>query len=357
MGRNGLADCIIVYKMDRFMRGDDAKSDPGIDAAITERELNRAGLEVIFLDLPAKDSEAYAWIKAIKRIVASVERESIRSRFENGKSAALSNGKPAHGGRCPLGYKRNEAGYFDIVESEASAIRLIYDLYIGGMNVPSIVDYLRDNNVPGYRNSKGTWGDWIVYDILRREAYYGRYAIVKTRSVKDESRANGRRPVALPKDEWIYVDVPPIISREVWDKAQARKRSKTKNRKTTKCYYLLSGRVSCECGYAMTGYSAKATRKDGSVKRTRYYACKGKTNRHALNPCDSKAIRAEIIEEIVYAWVERVISDPEFIRDLYERTQDNRVQNELPLREQLDATQIERLQAESRLKRLARLID
>jgi site-specific DNA recombinase len=166
MGKLGLADCMIVYKMDRFMRGDDAQSDPGIDAAITERELNRAGLDVIFLDLPPRESEAYAWIKAIKRIVASVERESIRTRFENGKSAALASGKPAHGGRCPLGYKRNDAGYFEIVETEASAIRLIYDLYLSGMNVPSIVDYLRRNNIPGYRNAKGTWGDWIVYEIL-----------------------------------------------------------------------------------------------------------------------------------------------------------------------------------------------
>jgi len=355
LGRNGLADCIIVYKMDRFMRGDDAKTDPGIDAAITERELNRAGLDVSFLDLPPKDSEAYAWIKAIKRIVASVERESIRSRFENGKRAALRKGKPAHGGRCPLGYKRNEAGYFDIVESEATAIRLIYDLYIGGMNVPSIVDYLRDNNVPGYRNAKGTWGDWIVYDILKREAYNGRYAIVKTQSVKDESRANGRKPVALPKDEWVYVNVLPIVSQEVWDKAQARRQSKIKNRKTTNCYYLLSGRVSCECGYAMTGYSTKATRKDGSVKRTRYYACKGKTNRYALNPCDARAIRADMLEEIVYSWVERIISDSEFIRSLYNRTQKSRQHNEIPLREQLDAIRIEKLQAEARLKRLARL--
>lgn len=355
MGKLGLADCMIVYKMDRFMRGDDAQSDPGIDAAITERELNRTGLDVIFLDLPPRESEAYAWIKAIKRIVASVERESIRTRFENGKSAALAGGKPAHGGRCPLGYKRNDAGYFEIVETEASAIRLIYDLYLSGMNVPSIVDYLRRNNIPGYRNAKGTWGDWIVYEILKREAYYGRYAAVRNRSVQDGTRANGHRPEELPKDQWIYVDVPPIVTKEEWDKVQARNKQRVQKRKHVRVYYLLSGRVTCECGYKMAGNSAKRTRKDGSSVRTRYYRCKGKSNRYALKPCDTKGVPADKLEKIVYRWVEKVISEPDFIEQLYARTQKKRQQNEAPLRERLDATNAERLEAERRLRKLAKL--
>lgn len=357
LGRQGLADCIIVYKMDRFMRGSDAKSDPGIDAAVTERELNRVGLEVIFLDLPPRDSEAYAWIKAIKRIVASVERENIRARFEDGKAVSLAGGKPAHGGRCPLGYRRNETGYFELVESEASAVRLIYDLFLNGMNVPSITNYLREHNIPGYRNSSQKWGDWIVYDILKREAYYGRYAAIRNRSVRDESRANGYRPQRLPKEEWIYVDVPPIVTKEEWEKVQERlKRPSVQKHTIRQCYYLLSGRVSCECGYAMTGYSVKATRKSGTDLRTRYYMCKGKTNRYALKPCNAKVVRADRLESIVYEWVEKVISDPDFIKQLYERTQEKRRQDILPLQERLDAITVEKLQAETRLKKLARLM-
>ncbi len=357
LGKQGLADCIIVYKMDRFMRGDDAKSDPGIDAIITERELNRIGLEVIFLDLPPRDSEAYAWVKAITRIVASVERENIRARFECGKVAALAGGKPAHGGRCPLGYRRNEAGYFEIVESEASAVRLIYDLFLNGMNVPSITNYLREHNIPGYRNSKQKWGDWIIYDVLKREAYYGHYAAVRNRTLKDENRANGHRRESLPREEWIYVDVPPIVTREEWNEVQGKLKNPVNQKHTVRhCYYLLSGRVSCECGYAMTGYSVKTTRKNGSDVRTRYYMCKGRANRYALKPCNAKIVRADKLEGIVYEWVEKVISDPDFIERLYARTQEKRQQNEAPLRERLDAVRIEKLQAETRLKKLAKLM-
>jgi hypothetical protein len=74
-------------------------------------------------------------------------------------------------------------------------------------------------------------------------------------------------------------------------------------------YYLLSGRVSCECGYKMAGNSAKRTRKDGSSVRTGYYRCKGKSNRYALKPYDTKGVPADKLEKIVYRWVEKVISD------------------------------------------------
>ena len=190
---------------------------------------------------------------------------------------------------------------------------------------------------------------------MRREAYYGRYAIVKTKSVPDDSRANGRRPVALPKDEWVYVDVPQIVTKEVWDKAQVCMVKRTQKRKHTKVYYLLSGRVSCECGYAMTGNSAKRVRKDGTTVRTRYYLCKGKSNRYALRPCDAKAIRADKLEIIVYHWVDQVISNPDFLKQLYEKTQTKRRQNVNQQQERLDAVTTEKLQAESRLRKLARL--
>ncbi len=356
LGKEGLADCIIVYKMDRFMRGDDAESDPGIDAAITERELNRCGLEVIYLDLPNKDSESYAWVKAIKRIVASVERATIRERMETGKRIVLEQGKPAHGGRCPLGYKRTDTGYFEIVESEAEAVRLIFKLFaVDDLNTPSITNYLRTNKIPGYRGST-QWGDWIVDDILRREMYIGRYAQIKHVTVRDDSLSNGHRRIRLPKSEWIYVDVPPIIDTKLWEKAQE-KLYKRQGKTKRKVYdYLLSGRVTCECGYAMTGYSATRRLKSGEIRCTRYYECKGGTNRYSLKRCKANGINANRLETTIWAWVMRVITDSDFLKDLYECNVEKIKAAAQPYRERLEAICLEKLEAEKRLRRLAQLM-
>lgn len=356
LGKEGLADCVIVYKMDRFMRGDDAESDPGIDAAITERELNRCGLEVIYLDLPNKDSESYAWVKAIKRIVASVERATIRERMETGKRIVLEQGKPAHGGRCPLGYKRTDTGYFEIVESEAEAVRLIFKLFaVDDLNTPSITNYLRANKIPGYRGST-QWGDWIVDDILKREMYIGRYAQIKHVAVRDDSLANGHRRIKLPKSEWVYVDVPPIIDKGLWEKAQEKllkRRGKTKRQVYD---YPLTGRMSCECGYAMVGHSTTWRHKDGERMCVRHYSCKATTNRYALKPCTAKMVNADKLETAVWDWVMQVTTDSNFLEELYECTIEKIRAAAQPDRERLEAIRLEKLEAEKRLRRLAQLM-
>lgn len=356
LGREGLADCIIVYRMDRFMRGADADTDPGIDAAITERELNRCGLEVIYLDLPDKDSEAYTWVKAIKRIVASVERAAIRDRMETGKRRTLEQGKPAHGGRCPLGYKRNDAGYFEIVESEAEVVRLIFKLFVvDDLNPPSITNYLREHSIPGYRGSI-RWGDWIVNDILKREVYIGRYAQIRNVTVPDASLANGHRRVELPKEEWVYVDVPPIIDKNLWERAQDKLLKRRGKSKRQVCAYLLTGRTACECGYAMVGYSTTWKRKDGITGHTRYYCCKATSNRHALKRCQSKMINADKLEAAVWAWVLRVITDREFLEDIHASNMEKIRAAAQPERERLEAIRLERLEIEKRLRRIAQLM-
>jgi len=105
----------------------------------------------------------------------------------------------------------------------------------------------------------------------------------------------------------------------------------------------------------MSGNSAKKVRKDGTAGRTRYYLCKGKSSRYALRPCDAKAIRDEKLEAIVCRWVDQVISDPDFLKQLYEKTQTKRRQNLNQQQERLSAIVTEKFQAETRLRKLARL--
>lgn len=355
LGRKGLADCIIVTRFDRFMRGDDAEADPGTDSALVERELRLCGLETIYLELPDNDNSPSAvMFKAMKRMIASLERQTIRDRMEGGRMARLREGKPAQGGLPPLGYRYDQKGYYEIVESEAEAVRLIFKMFLQDINIPSIVKYLRENNIPGYRGSIGKWNDPMVKGVLKKPCYYGRHAAITHKTVKSTNHKAGFIRVLLPEDEWIFIDVPPIISKETWDRAQARFR--IKKRTQTNNTYLLSGRISCECGYAMVGNQTKRTNKNGSEKVYTYYICKGNVNACALHPCNDLMVRADLVESAVYSWCQQVVTEKGFIEKLYKRAQEKKAESEIPLRNRLDSVIIELTEAESRLRKIASLM-
>jgi hypothetical protein len=69
---------------------------------------------------------------------------------------------------------------------------------------------------------------------------------------KKRGRAGKRGP--RPLEEQIPVPEPAIISRELWEAAQARRESNKRNRgHNAKRFYLLRGRVECSCGHSMIG--------------------------------------------------------------------------------------------------------
>ena len=88
----------------------------------------------------------------------------------------------------------------------------IYDLYINGdgvsgpLGVKAIVDHLNDRGIK--RRGKMFYVSH-VHDILQRTIYTGTHYFnrldSKTREIK-------------PREEWIPVDVPPIIEQVVFDK-------------------------------------------------------------------------------------------------------------------------------------------
>lgn len=107
--------------------------------------------------------------------------------------------------------------------------------------------------------------------------------------------------------EVVVIEVPPIVTEEVWRQAE---RTRHQNRKealrNTKQPYLLRGLLTCtHCRSPYTG--------DSQVRSTyRYYRCLGNKNvdRRLANPCPSKAIRADVLESIVWQDVCEFVRNP-----------------------------------------------
>ena len=131
------------------------------------------------------------------------------------------------------------------------------------------------------------WLSTTVHAILTRTMYKGSLAYKKTRG-KGQKRTD--------KSEWIYGDVPAIVSKETFELAQQRLKSRKilalKNRKFE---YLLSGLVRClECSRSFHGWS------DGyKTRRYGYYQCNGRRIWPKEERCETQSIRTEVLDSVV----------------------------------------------------------
>jgi site-specific DNA recombinase len=123
--------------------------------------------------------------------------------------------------------------------------------------------------------------------------------------------------IERPRDEWILIEVPPIVTPEEWAVAikrlkQNRKRA-PRNRKRR--HWLLTSMIRCtRCGYTYGSHL-------GGTKRTprRYYGCVSRYKQRAKDDgsaCEERSyIRADVIEPVIWHAIVQVIVNPQVILD------------------------------------------
>lgn len=204
-----------------------------------------------------------------------------------------------NGGTPPLGYKIIDKHYI-IDDNEAQAVRLIFDMYIKRYSYKDICHSL---TAKGYTTRNGQpFGKNSLYDIIGNEKYCGIYTFNKI--PKDNGKRNShskKRPADFIR---IEDGIPAIISKEIFQQAQARRRS-NKERPAeykAKVNYLLRGKIICgHCGSAMGGHTC--TPRDKSYS---YYSCLDK-ERIPTKKCLQKQIRKEDAEEAVITKIKNEI--------------------------------------------------
>ena len=156
-------------------------------------------------------------------------------------------------------------------------------MYAEGKSQNDIVQYL---NEQGYKTSRGNaFNKNSLSRILRNDKYIGVYRF----------------------DDVVLEDVvPPIISKELFEKVQALFKHNYAARARNKAIedYLLSTKLFCgHCGSAMVGESG--TSKSGKLHY--YYKC---VNRKRNHNCDKKVEKKDWIEKLVVQYtVENVLTD------------------------------------------------
>ena len=295
-------------------------------------ELKRWGVEVIFLNQPAiGDSPENRLTVQILGVLAEYERELIRDRLRRGKLYKARQGQvfaptPAYG-YCYIPVDQPGGGRWEVNESEAVVVRRLFRWCVEDqLSIMAICCRLNgeEDGFDSVEPRKAQrWLPGIVNTILRRQAYTG--SMYYNRTQKDPSRTIGKPKklgrglrtancrVERPREEWILITVPQIVSMTIWDQAQAQldMNKKYASRNNKRNFYLLRGLLVCgECGRTLVGRSYVS----GSV---RYYCTNQGANRSIAEPCSCQPLDGDVIEPLIWQAVAELLADPQLILDYY----------------------------------------
>ena len=297
-------------------------------------ELDRHGVEALFLKAPQGTSAEDQLLVQFQGMIAEYERAQILERSRRGKRHRARAGEVSVLSGAPYGYrymcKSDEApAAYAAIDAEARVVREVYDLYtVAGQSIGAITRRLNEQGV-ATRKPGARWERSTVWAMLRNPAYRGSACFGKTRvaarqrvtrrlrlrgGITSRNSANHERP----REEWIEIPVPALITEETFAQAQELLReNKVRARRRTIEPSLVQGLVSCsKCGYALSRTSTRS-----SARMIYYYRCIGSDAwRHLGGPlCDNRPVRQDLLDRIVWQEVVRLLEDPTLIQQELDR--------------------------------------
>lgn len=175
--------------------------------------------------------------------MAEWERAEIGSRIKASVSVRAKLGKSL-GGEAPYGYKWENKELL-LNPDEAPVRKLIHELFAQNKRKRTVAKLLTDQ---GYRTRRGdNFSDVSIDRMLRDPIVKGMRRVNYT-----ESTGEKKGWKLKPKEEWIFIEVPRIISDELWNNCNVILDDMAKNGKVRrKGVHLFSGILECHCGAKM----------------------------------------------------------------------------------------------------------
>lgn len=345
--RQGKVRSFTALRVDRICRSS------GVLEQLREGYFKPLGIKVHTLDLMEWSwSAAHESIQDSLCIMGSFWGKILKEVLQAGRKKHIANGNVITAGHAPFGLKevvefdargKRTGSHIDFDEFEGSIVLMIFNYYVNdNLSLSKIADRLNDAKIPTYTQLRGLtsfkryqedsksghkWRSGTIRQILRETAYDGRWYFGKTKTVKDSS---GQKRKVRTEENLILVEIPAFLPHDLWQAAQFKldQNREEKRGKTAKYEYLLSKRISCECGYKMT-CSAK------SGGKYLYYRCPT-VNKELDNPdCKTGYVDAKLVDAIAWAWLYRLLSDKDELK--------NKLQNYVAEKEKLSEPIIARL--------------
>lgn len=309
--RDGTVDAVVCYAIDRANRD-------LADLLVLNKQLEAAGVSLLFVRDPHERTPQGKLFMQMKGAFAEFERTLILQRTQDGKRARVKGGKVIRSGWVAYGYTWRD-GTLEIDPLTGPNVALMYGWAEEGHNMHEIARRLTERGVPSPR--AGTfWRSNTISRMLHNPVYKGQWAWNKwavatarkprpgSRALLDPDQKTSRRAVAA--SEWLYVEVPAIVSVEAWEGVQTRLAlNKELSQRNRKREYLLAGLVRCaNCHHKMVGSTPK--------KGTLYYRCSWD-----YHTCHAPSVQSGILDSVVWDEVCAQISDPDLMGKVERRAE------------------------------------
>jgi site-specific DNA recombinase len=303
------AKWFVVYDPDRLSR-------KLAHQLLLAEQIERAGCRLEFVTMDWQDTPEGRLFYSLRGAIAEYEKEKFKARSRMGKLAKARRGLLTHDPRL-YGYRYVPGeGRLEIDEAEAAVYRRMAEMALAGASPEAIADRLNAEGVPCPRGSK--WYRATVRRILKNPAYAGTMWLNRWCSEgRKAARQRGQKAAQRlrPREDWVPVSIPALISREAWEALQRSLAGMKKGRRGGRVRsYPLSGLLRCGlCGAPMWGFRGGRSNSKGY----RYYVCscawpRGNKDRREPRPaCPSGCHRADALEEAVWSRVRAWLEDPE----------------------------------------------
>ena len=323
LAAEGLIQAVLVYAPDRLSRR-------YAHQILLIEELARAGVETLFIRAPRGSTPEDELLVQFQGMIAEYERAQILERSRRGKRHRARAGELSVLSGAPFGYRfirktDHSAAYYQIDEEQARIVRRVFELYTTeGLSIGAIARLLNEQAIPTCKR-RGRWERSTVWGMLRNPAYKGQACFGKTTMAP---RQRITRPIRLrggiaprnsagherAREDWIPIAVPPIVSDDTFALAQERlEANKTHAPRRTITPSVVQGLVSCaKCGYALYRTSTRS-----SARAIHYYRCLGSDAWRRLSDsvCNNRPVRQDLLDEVVWSEVVRLLEDPSLIQN------------------------------------------
>src|SRR5712671_4424653 len=297
-------------------------------------ELARHGVETRFVKAPQSATAEDQLLVQFQGMIAEYERAQILERSRRGKRYRARSGEVSVLSGAPYGYryirKTDETlASYRVIDAEARVVQRVYEMYtVDGLSMGEITRRLNAEGV-STRKQSARWERSVVWAMLRNPAYRGAAAFGKTRIAgrMRVTRALRRRAALVssnsigherPREEWIEIPVPALVSEDSFARAQELlQENKLRSRRRTITPSVVQGLVSCQkCGYAFSRTSTYT-----SARKLHYYKCIGSDSWRKLSGpvCDNRMVRQDLLDQIVWTEVVRLLEDPTLIQQELDR--------------------------------------
>jgi site-specific DNA recombinase len=256
-GEKRLFDVVIYWRLDRLTR-----KSKDFHSLVEKLEKNKVGLRSATENIDTTTAMGRFQLE-LSVSLAQLERETISERVFFVMEDRIRKGL-RNGGSVTFGYRKvKETGEFVIVESEASIVRRIFEMYTSGTGMKSIAHTLNQEGIKG--SGVALWSSPTIKHMLENPFYTGKLRW----NYVDKSQKRTNKEIIVDSTH------EPIINQTLFDRVQNDiERRKVGGKKFTS-NFIFSSVLKCgKCGSTMNGFSYE---KKGVRYKT--YRCGGRYDR------------------------------------------------------------------------------